>query len=1097
MRTRKHQYSFAGGEVSPEFYGRGDAAKFQTGLRAARNVVLKPQGSARTRPGAELVNRCWDQQGASQVFPFIYDLDQAYAVELGNSAIRFHANGGTLKWATPRNVGELGTSATLDLVSDPDGILICEEPHGLVDQDVVRVTVTPGGNLPGGLASFVDFEVEAIDTRRLKFYLVGNFPATPETLGPSLGDGYMRVFKTSELPRTYVDAKQFVPGDINGGTGEITVGNHEYQVNDTVRFGTTGTEPTMTIFFGGGPLPAGVDLYVVATTATTVSLGLTLGGSPITYSATGTGTHNIAYRYLHGDLAFVPVNGGSVADAGQVIYCLRDNDSDFLYPNTIGDWNVQTGDGVFTVPSPYTRDQVFDINWDQSGDVVTLVHPEHPERELRRLSALRWVLVDLAFGPSLAAPSVAVARNFGETLKITFYENNGAGRAVFFNNNLDPGVGIGTALLCVVNAAGPPTATNSTYIVNEVSAATGVALKFGLRDVAGNVLTTAAAANTPTTIEFAFTDLISDTNEYVVAAVDADGVETLSASSGAIINNLANPGASNVLTITGVTGAAKYRVYKKATGTGLFGYIGETETLNFTDSDIAPDLTQTPPTADADISNAANYSRATARFEQRRLFAGSDLFPRRLFMSRNGTETDFSSRFPVVDDDRISVEIAAREAHVIRHIVPLGDLILLSQLGEWRVFAINSDAITPSTIAVRPQSYVGASGVRPQVINNSVIYCAARGGHVREMGFQATQQGFVTGDLSLRAAHLFDDYEIKSCAYQKAPVPIVWFTSTSGRLLGLTYVPEERVGAWHRHDTAGSFHAVCSIPDGDEDRVYVSTQRTVNGAAVYNIERLSKLNFDNVLDTNSLDDSQRYNGTGTGTLTISGGGAFAGEEVTVTSSEVVAFSIFDVGKRIYIGASDLPVEITAFVTRNSVTAKLVKDLPPGNRNTALSPWAFGVKTIGGLSLLEGETVSVVRGNSSDGLVSVDQNLVVTNGTVTLSGWATVADVGRTYIPEMRLLPVTLQMEALGYGRDKVVNRAFLRTYEAFGLAVGADDEDTVFNVPDLHVPGGLVTKETRALVSADRTADASLLIRQTLPLPATIVSATIEVSVGE
>jgi len=1089
MRTRKHQYSFAGGEVSPEFFGRGDAVQFQTGLAAARNVVVKPQGSARTRPGGEFVARSFRQGTAAQLMSFTYDIDQAYAIEIGAQVFRFHAAGATLKWATPVDVGELGGVDTLDIVSHVNGILITAGPHGLTSGDEVRVTVEAVGSLPGGLASFTDYKVTVLDSRRLQFSLSASYP-TLITIGPGYGSGFMRIFKTSELPRVYVEAENFAPGDVNTTSEVISIANHLFQDGDEFRFGTSGTLPA--------PLVAGTSYFAVNVVAgVSFQVSETSGGAAINLTTTGTGTHNVSYRYKQGDLAFVPVNGG-LFNAGEVVYCQRDNDSDFLYPNTAGDWYLQPYDGALTVPTLYTAVQVFDLNWDQAGDVISLVHPEHPERELRRLSSLKWVVVDITTGATLTAPVPSVTEAYGETIKSLSYQAKGgvSGEPILMNTDESvPGVQTGTALLVTVSGLGS-VPQGSTVIVNEVIAG-GPPYKFGIRELGGDVITSTATTPTALTIEFAFTDLIADTNDYKVSAVDGAGIESVSAATGAVTNNLANPGASNTVSWAAIAGAVRYRVYKKSSGTGLYGLVGETDSLSFTDSDIAADLTNTTPVPDTDISNAANYSRATARFEQRRCFAGSDLFPRRMFMSRNGTENDFSSRIPVLDDDRISIEVAAREAHVIRHIVPLNDLVLLTQLGEWRVFAINSDAITPTTVAVRPQSYIGASTVRPLVINNSMLFCAARGGHVREMGFQATRQGFVTGDVSLRAAHLFDGYEIKSSAYQKAPVPICWFVSTSGRLLGFTYVPEERIGAWHRHDTeGGSFESVCVIPEGGEDRIYVTTQRTVEGVVVRNVERLAALNPTAPLDSPSLDDSRRYDGAGAGTVTVSGG-AFAGQTVTVTTSATTAFSIFDVGKRLYMGANDTAVEITEFVTQNSVKGVLVSDLPTTDRNTALSPWAFGVKTIGGLSELEGASVSIVRSDSSDGLVTVEQNVTVTNGQVELSGWATIADVGRQYTPEQELLPVTMQMDSLGYGRGKALNHAWVRTYESAGLSIGAKGEDTVFKVPDLHVPGGLVTQESRAIVSNKWDPDAQLLVRQTLPLPATIVSVTLEVSVAE
>jgi hypothetical protein len=138
--------------------------------------------------------------------------------------------------------------------------------------------------------------------------------------------------------------------------------------------------------------------------------------------------------------------------------------------------------------------------------------------------------------------------------------------------------------------------------------------------------------------------------------------------------------------------------------------------------------------------------------------------------------------------------------------------------------------VTPTSIDPKPQSYIGANQVQPTIINTSMVYAAARGGHVRELGYAWTVNGFQTGDLSLRAAHLFDNLTIVDQAYSKSPRPIIWFVSSSGKLLGLTYIPEEQVGAWHQHDTQGSFESICCVAEGSEDVLYAVINRTVNGA---------------------------------------------------------------------------------------------------------------------------------------------------------------------------------------------------------------------------------------------------------------------------
>ena len=74
---------------------------------------------------------------------------------------------------------------------------------------------------------------------------------------------------------------------------------------------------------------------------------------------------------------------------------------------------------------------------------------------------------------------------------------------------------------------------------------------------------------------------------------------------------------------------------------------------------------------------------------------------------------------------------------------------------------------------MKPQSYVGSNAVQPVVASNNILFAAARGGHLREMGFAREAGGFVTGDLSLRATHLFDNFDIVDLAYAKAPQPVV------------------------------------------------------------------------------------------------------------------------------------------------------------------------------------------------------------------------------------------------------------------------------------------------------------------------------------
>lgn len=451
-----------------------------------------------------------------------------------------------------------------------------------------------------------------------------------------------------------------------------------------------------------------------------------------------------------------------------------------------------SGGVPYEIANPYAEADLFDIHYVQSADVLTLVHPNYAPRELRRLGATNWQLIEISFAAP-AAPAAPTVTSTGSTEnKYTYY--------------------------------------------------------------------------------------------YQVTAISSDGVsESVASGATGVTSNLYETGCTNTIEWVAVPGAIRYNVYKYQGG--LYGYIGQTSGLSIVDDDIDPDLSKTPPLYETVFNGASKYPGAVSYFEQRRCFAGTLELPQNIWMTKSGTESNMSYSLPTVDDDRISFRVAAREANTIRHIIPLSELLLLTSSAEWRISPQNSDAITPSTISVRPQSYVGASNVQPVIINNTLIYGAARGGHVRELGYNWQSGGFVTGDLSLRAPHLFDNLSITDMGYSKAPMPVVWFVSSNGRLLGLTYVPEQQVGAWHWHDTDGAFESVAVVAEGHEDTVYVVARRTINGQTVRYVERMASRQFVDPADAFFVDCGATYNGVPADTIT--GLAHLEGKEVNILADGAV------------------------------------------------------------------------------------------------------------------------------------------------------------------------------------------------------------------
>jgi hypothetical protein len=587
--------------------------------------------------------------------------------------------------------------------------------------------------------------------------------------------------------------------------------------------------------------------------------------------------------------------------------------------------------------------------------------------------------------------------------------------------------------------------------------------------------------------------------DYVVTAVAADGISVSPASSSAgVSTNIYVTGAYNTITWSAVSGAARYNVYKKLGG--IFGYIGNTTTTTMIDDNISPDLGLTPPIYETEFASTGNYPGAVSYFEQRRCFAGSINEPQKIWMTKSGTESDLSYGLPIRDDDRIEFRVAAREANTIRHVVPLTQLILLTGSAEWRVSSVNSDAITPTSISVRPQSYIGASNVQPVIINNSLVYGAARGGHIRELGYSWQSNGFITGDLSIRAAHLFDTYDIVDMCFSKAPQPLIWFVSTSGNLLGLTYIPEQQIGAWHHHDTDGTFESCTCVAEGNEDVLYVIVKRLINGSYVRYVERMETREITTLDKCFFVDSGATYNGTNTTsvTMTVSGGTTWGpADTLTITASAAKFTGTGDINDAIVLTDSAgilYKLRIVGYTSSTVVTARVDKVLPAELRSTATAVWNFARNSISGLSWLEGKTVSIL----ADGAVHPQR--VVTSGTVTLEVAANIVTVGLPYESDLQTLPLALQIDGFGQGRYKNINKAWLRVFQSSGIFVGPDANNLVEAKQRTSEPYGsppaLKSDEILVMLTPTWAASGQVYIRQKDPLPLTIVGLTLEVSVG-
>ena len=271
---------------------------------------------------------------------------------------------------------------------------------------------------------------------------------------------------------------------------------------------------------------------------------------------------------------------------------------------------------------------------------------------------------------------------------------------------------------------------------------------------------------------------------------------------------------------------------------------------------------------------------------------------------------------------------------------------------------MNSDALTPTSVSVKPQSYIGSDDAQPVVVNNNVVYAAARGGHAREMAFNWQAGGHITGDLSLRAPHLFDGLTIVDMAFSKAPYPIIWMVSSNGILLGLTYVPEQQVGAWHWHDTDGLFESVACVAEGADDVLYAVIRRTIGGVQKRYIERMRPRAFATQADCFFVDSGLTYSGAPA--TVISGLWHLEGKTVSVLADGAVHRQLVVSGGSVTLDVEASKVQVGLPIAADIQTLPLSLEMPGYGQGTK--------KNVNKVFLKVSESSGVFAGPSFDRLV---------------------------------------------------------------------------------------------------------------------------------
>lgn len=535
---------------------------------------------------------------------------------------------------------------------------------------------------------------------------------------------------------------------------------------------------------------------------------------------------------------------------------------------------VQKDGGPYRLATPWTGPDLALLKFAQSNDVITIVNPNHPPYNLSRLADDNWVLERVDLDKFVPPPKL-------ESVVSTATLSNPATNPTIYQQD-----SMYDYVATAVNSKGQESlasirAYTRTYSFEQVQVTNVITLSYeGQADYfnfyrARTYVAAAANANAfpPTGQAYGF---IGSSQSFSFS--DSNVVPDFARTPPKHRNPFA-PG--QIIAIRATSQGMNYSprttiTITDATGTGAAAIplidnsskklIGATITQAGRDY-TNPTFTIVDPTGagsgaalTADIGpKTGTYPGVVTYFQQRKLYAATINQPSTYWASRSGQFDNFDVTIPTVDSDALTFTLAALEQNPIKYMIPMQNgLVVLTGGAAWLVSGgDNKSALTPTSVNQTPQIYNGCADVQPLVIGYNILYVQQKGYVVQDVKYDFLSSVYTGEDRTYLASHLFENRTIVEWAWAEQPNRLVWAVTSDGKLLSLTYIPDQKIFGWALHETDGFVESVCVVPEAREDAVYLVVRRT-GGRCV---ERMaSRQGWTTTLNAWALDSALKYSG---------------------------------------------------------------------------------------------------------------------------------------------------------------------------------------------------------------------------------------------
>ena len=1000
------QNGFLAGELSPAVYGRTDMVKYHLGATTMRNFFVGYRGGAYSRPGLAYVGICKQSGSAAppRDIPFQFNNYQGFELEFGDNYMRVKSNGAYVTEA----------AKTVVSITQASPAVITVTGHGWSNGDWVFGSIS-GMNALNGLT----WIVENVTTNTFQLTdLFGN--TVNSTLFNSFTSGTFSRIYTLATPYAAIDLPylKFVQSadtmtldcvNPNTTTGLPAV---EYPSYNLVRTGAASYTLTKITYASSisAPTNCATTAQSSTTTDTYYSYCVTAvdanGNESIASNASSVKNNNISVYAGSNTTTWTSVAGAKYYNVykatpsyGQVVpvgvnygYCGEAFGTSFVDTNITADFTQVPP----THQNPFARGQIIGVTPTAGGSEYTQAGIAYS--------------ITTSTGTGFAGAPIVLSGAFVGFV-IT---NNGQNYAPTDTITITGG-GSATAATGTFTASGTNVTNGKNFVLN------GTTWTFTTGSPTGNQISVGASS----TATF--------NNMLAVLAASSDPATALASYTGIY----------PTMTITYKTVGTPGNYFSLSAGTSTWTMSGAT-LMGGTDSGGATaSLTIGPQTG--------TYPAVPSYIFQRAVQANTLNAPDDYFMSQPGKYLNMDSSIPITDGDAIIGNPWAQQINGIQFIQPmLNAAVIFTGGGLWLLSGGGGvgTPFTPTSQQATPQEYNGCSStVPPILIGNEIVYIQSLGSVVRDASYDFFRQRVTSVDITVLSSHLFEGYQLTQWAYAQNPYYLIWGCRNDGTALSLTFIKEQEVQGWARHDTNGLFVGVSSITEPPVNAVYWIVKRFLNGAWYYVSERFDNRLWNTVEDSFCVDAGLSYpQPAPNATLTPSA----ASGTITLTASAGV-FSSGSVGSVVRVGGGIM--DVTAYTSSTVITAvvrdnQAITEIVPNDPNNTPIPqtsgnWTITVptKVVTGLNHLIGLEVAIL----ADGGVVNNQTVVAfADGTVgiTLPQAASSITVGLPFLPQLQSMYIDPPSQGgTAQGKRSSISQVTVRVENTRGISVGVSQPD--------------------------------------------------------